>query len=110
MKLPNARTATVDLKKLESYILSSTHPIGRSKARFFRAVGFSENDVVSLQRVLLEVAQTGEVKETTTSAYGEKYTVDGTVSTPSGRRVRLRTIWIVSAGDTDPRFVTAYPF
>jgi hypothetical protein len=110
MKLPNAHAATVDPKKLEGYLLSSTHPIGRPKAQFFLAVGFSETEVVILERALLEVARTGEVAETTSSAHGVKYTVDGLVSTPSGRQVKLRTIWIVHAGDTSPRFVTAYPF
>jgi hypothetical protein len=103
MKLPNARGATVDPKKLEGYLLSSTHPIGRPKAQFFLAMGFRETDAVILER-------TGEVAETTPSAYGVKYTVDGVLSTPSGRQVRLRTIWIVDADDTRPRFVTAYPF
>jgi hypothetical protein len=110
MKLPNARAAKVDPKKLEGYLLSSTHPIGRPKAQFFLAVGFSERDCVHLERALLTVARTGEVAETATSAHGMKYTVDGVVSTPSGRRVKLRTIWIVDAGETNPRFVTAYPF
>ena len=103
MKLPNGRAARVDRKKLEGYLLSSTHPIGRSKAQFFLAVGFSEKEVAILERALLEVAGTGEVAETTTSPHG-------VLSTPSGRRVKLRTIWIVEAGDTSPRLVTAYPF
>jgi hypothetical protein len=110
MKLPNAVGATVDPKKLEGYLLSSTHPIGRPKAQFFLAMGFRETDAAILEHALLEVARTGEVAETTPSAYGVKHTVDGVLSTPSGRQVKLRTIWIVDAGDTRPRFVTAYPF
>ena len=110
MKLPNARAARIDPKKLEGYLLSSAHPIGRSKAQFFLAVGFRETEIVILESALLEVARTGEVAETQTSAHGVKYTVDGTVLTPSGRQVMLRTIWIVDAGDTSPRLVTAYPF
>lgn len=109
MKLPNAGGAKVDSKKLAGYLLSSTHPVGRSKAQFFLAVGFRETEVVILERALLEVARTGEVAETQTSAHGVKYTVDGAITTPSGRQVTLRTIWIVDAGDTCPRFVTAYP-
>ena len=91
MKLPNARAATVDPKKLEGYLLSSTHPIGRPKAQFFLAIGFIETDAAILQARLLEVARTGEVAETATSPYGVKYAVDGAVSTPSGRQVKLRT-------------------
>ena len=109
-KLPNARAARVDRKKLEGYLLSSAHPIGRSKAQFFLRVGFSQNDIAILERALLEVAVTGELAETTNSPHGVKYSVDGMLSTPSGRRVKVRTIWIVEAGDTGPRLVTAYPF
>src|SRR5882672_10704371 len=110
MRLPNATAAKVDPEKLKGYLLSSTHPIGRPKAQFFLAVGFSETDCEQLETALLDVARTGEVAETASSAHGMKYTVDGVVSTPSGRRVKLRTIWIIDAGETDPRFVTAYPF
>jgi hypothetical protein len=93
MKLPNARAARVDRKKLEGYLLSSTHPIGRPKAQFFLAMGFGETDAAILECALLEMARTGEVAETTTSPHGVKYTVNGMLSTPSGRRVKLRTIW-----------------
>jgi hypothetical protein len=110
MKLPNAQAARVERKKLEGYLLSSTHPIGRSKAKFFIAANFSENDVVILERALLELARTGEVAEISTSPHGVKYAVDGMLSNPSGQRLKLRTIWIVEAGETSPRLVTAYPF
>jgi hypothetical protein len=93
MKLPNARAATIDPKKLEGYLLSSTHPIGRPKAQFFLATGFGQTDAAILERALLEVARTGEVAETTTSAYGVKYTVDGTLSSPAGRQVTLVRFW-----------------
>jgi hypothetical protein len=75
MKLPKARAAKVDPKKLKGYLLSSTHPIGRPKAQFFLAVGFSETDVVPLERALLEVARTGEVAET--ANFGARREVHG---------------------------------
>jgi hypothetical protein len=97
----------IDRKKLEGYLLSPTHPIGGPKSRFFLRMGFNAE---ALERELLEVARSGDVSETTSSPHGVKYTVDGVVSTPSGRRVSLRTIWIVEQAGTSPRFVTAYPF
>jgi hypothetical protein len=106
--MPNARAATVDRQKVEDYLLSATHPIGGPRARFFFSVGFT--DAVALENALLEVAWIGDVASMTTSAHGVKYTVDGVVSTPSGRLVKLRTIWIVERADEGPRFVTAYPF
>jgi hypothetical protein len=86
MKLPNAGAAKVDRTKLEGYLLSSIHPIGRPKSQFFHGVGFSETDSAVLERALLEVAQTGEVAAVVTSTHGVKYTVDGEVWTPSGRQ------------------------
>jgi hypothetical protein len=84
------------------------YPIGGPKAQFFFSVGF--RDAVALENALLELAWTGDVASMTTSAHGVKYAVDGVVSTPAGRLVKLRTIWIVERAHEGPRFVTAYPF
>jgi len=35
--------------------------------------------------------------------------VDGELLTPLGRRVSVRTVWIVEGEEEIPRFVTAYP-
>jgi len=45
------------------------------------------------------------------SAHGEKYVVDGRVSShteKSGQRM-VRTVWIIDRGSDAPRLVTAYP-
>jgi len=39
--LPNADSAVIDEAKLQDYLLSHAHPVGRFKARFFMAMGFS---------------------------------------------------------------------
>jgi hypothetical protein len=43
------------------------------------------------------------------SIHGEKYIVEGTIATPVGRVVRVRTVWIIDRGETVPRLVTAFP-
>lgn len=108
MRLPNAEIARVDREKLEEYLLSETHPIGRSKAKFFRGVGFDESSIDVLVQGFLAIAKTEDVTQILASVHGVKYTVDGAVETPSGARVKLRTIWIVDQGQDRPRF-TAYP-
>ena len=40
MALPEAESARVDREKLTGYLLSESHPIGRSKAKFFRGDRF----------------------------------------------------------------------
>jgi len=47
--------------------------------------------------------------ETVGTHYGTKYVVTGILLTPSGRRARLTTVWIVLEGEDAPHFVTAYP-
>ena len=41
--------------------------------------------------------------------FGQKFELRGIVQTPSGRPLRVVTIWIIRAGEKFPRFVTAYP-
>ena len=44
MKLANGELARVALEKIEGYLLSDSHPVGRSKARFFRSVWIREGE------------------------------------------------------------------
>ena len=109
MALPEAESARVDREKLTGYLLSQSHPIGRSKAKFFRGIGFDESNAALLEQGLLGIARSEAVVESTLSRHGMKYIVDGAITTPLGSRVKLRTIWIIDQGQGTPRFVTAYP-
>ena len=44
MDLPNANLAIIDRAKLEGYLLSASHPVGRFKARFFARLGFTASE------------------------------------------------------------------
>ena len=59
MKLPGGDRAYVPPRKLLGYLLSSSHPVGGSKARFFRAVGFDDANVGVLERGLIVIAGSG---------------------------------------------------
>jgi len=109
LQLPNKEKAYVPPHKIVNYLLSETHAIGKSKARFLRSLGFDENTVAELEQGLLEIAQTGEVQESIVSPHGTKYVIDGFLKTPRGFSVQMRTIWIIEARHQAPRFVTAYP-
>ncbi len=109
MRLPHAERAVVDPTKVGAYLLSETHPVGKSKARFFREAGFDESTIDLLIRGLLRIARTQEVAETSATVHGLKYVLEGELEAPTGRRLRLRTVWIVDQGQERPRFVTAYP-
>ena len=109
MKLPNRESAYIPPSKLVDYLLSETHPVGRSKAKFWRAVGFDETNVAMLERGLIAIAHSEEVKEIVSSPYGVKYVIEGTLQTPAGNLIQVRTVWIIDTGQDHPRFVTAYP-
>jgi hypothetical protein len=111
VKLRNAHLAVVERHKILDYLLNSAHPDNGGKAQFFESLGFSVDASELLIDSLRALAQTGEVVETIKSPHGEKYVVDGSVSsqTESSRSRMVRTVWIIDWGLEAPRLVTAYP-
>jgi hypothetical protein len=91
------------------YLLNDAHPDNGGKALFFAALGFSREESQTLASALLKLAQETEVAITVETSHGIKYIVDGRLSTPSGKRAMVRTVWIVDKGSENPRLVTAYP-
>lgn len=109
MKLPNWENAYIQSSKLTGYLLSETHEVGRSKAKLLRAFGFNDSNVGMLGEELLNIVRTQDVVEVLTTGHGTKYVIDGEIKTPSERTLKLRTVWIIDTGQTEPRFVTARP-
>lgn len=108
MKLPNAERVEIEQKKIVEYLLSETHEEGRPKAEFFLRMGFSVGRWQELADVLRKHAVTYEVVEQIEFRHGTLYTVEGEINTPSGKRPRIRSVWIVGGGATAPRLVSAY--
>lgn len=109
MELPNRSRAYVSRNKITDYLLSETHVVGKSKAKFFQSFGFDETNAGRFERGLIAIAQKESVVETAETRYGAKYVIDGKLETPNGDMIRLRTIWLIETGDDVPRLVTAYP-
>lgn len=86
LKLPNAERAVVDPAKVRDYLLSPEHPLGRAKARFFAAVGFTRAAWPALQRALLDLAAGGQATLGRETPYGQKYEVRGMIQGPVGGR------------------------
>ncbi len=105
MKLPNGDKAIIPKDKLKDYLLSETHPVGSSKAKFFRGLGFNEANVEQLAKLLLHIARTNDVKNIRKLTYGTNYTVEGTI----GKTVKIVTVWFTKTEKSRPSFVTAYP-
>lgn len=81
----------------------------RSSSRFFTAVGYTRSEWTRLRNDLLTIAHRAEVVTEQQTKFGMKYVVDGVISSPTGRAVEVRTIWISDGPDDPPRLVTAYP-
>jgi hypothetical protein len=75
-----------------------------------KSLGFSVDATDLLIAALREIAQTGEVVESVETSHGEKYVVDGSLSshTEGSHSQIARTVWIIDWGLEAPRLVTAY--
>src|SRR5437016_1206856 len=108
MRLPNGERAFVDLRKIEDYCLSPTHPRGRHKARVLReALGIDRRDSEWLRQILLDAARSGEAVVLANDAFGIRWQIDIPVER-HGKRTVVRSIWIVQTRDDRPRLVTCW--
>lgn len=108
MLLPNAQGAIIHEAKLRGYPLSEMHPVGRFKARFFAALGFTEvnwREFSAARRAqhLTEPATPGSAV-----AFGQTYTIRAIPKGPTGAAL-VTSVWFLPTGDAAARFVTAYP-
>jgi hypothetical protein len=109
MKLPHGHVATVSRIKVLGYLLDDSHPRGRSKAMFFRRLGFDPAEPRFLEEELMRLARENEVLLSTETEFGVRYVIDGWVVSPTAAQAEIRTVWFVHPGEEIPRFVTAHP-
>ena len=109
MKLPNHDQALIPRAKILDYLLSAAHQVGRHKAAFFTQFGFTTDDWSALALALMQHAAEHNTAFANESPFGTRYTVEGELDTPDGRRPVIRTVWFIETGEETPRFVTAYP-
>ena len=110
MRLPNSGRAIVEDAKVRDYLLAPDHPVGRPKARFFMALGFTRDAWPRLRDALLAVARDGEAEIGEATVFGQKSAVRGIVRGPAGRTAAVLTAWIIRRGEDAPRLVSAYPW
>src|SRR5262249_45911754 len=84
------KPANVMLKKagakLRDYLLSRTHPVGRFKARFFTALGFSAEQWRELETALRTDHLSQPAESVGTNERGQKYSIRAILKGPSARR------------------------
>jgi hypothetical protein len=108
MKLPNPDRALVPQAKIEGYLLSSAHLVGRHKQIFFRSLGYAQSEWRVLERDIRAFAGR-DARVTGKTKYGQKYEVRGGITGPNNCTARIVTAWIVRGSEDFPRFLTAYP-
>jgi hypothetical protein len=108
-RLPNGDKAMVEAAKLTDYLLSLAHKEGMGKAKFFIQFGFTCAQPNVLESSLLKHGLTQPVVEVKTTEHGVKYVLECSVPSHDGRNPCIRSVWIVDAGKTTPRLVTAFP-
>ena len=109
MLIPNADRVTIDAAKLRDYLLSAIHPIGRFKARFFAALGFSSPRWEELADALRLQHLTQAAVAMPPTIHGQKFTISAILVGPTGRSAVVVSVWFIPTGGHAPRFVTAYP-
>jgi len=109
VKLPGAERAVIDDAKIRGYLLSESHPVGRFKAKFFVAMGYSASAWRVLAADLRSHALANEGVATEANEYGQKYEVRGSLKRPAKRSAVVVSVWIVLRDEDFPRFVTAFP-
>lgn len=109
MKLPNRENAQVPKEKLFNYLLSTSHPAGKAKAKFFRKLGFNESNTNTLINEFLKIARANDVFEFRETSHGINYLIKGQIKSPNGRAASIKTVWVVDKLDKSPRLVTAIP-
>ncbi|MEO0759174.1 MAG: DUF6883 domain-containing protein [Cyanobacteria bacterium J06648_16] len=110
MELPNRDEAYIQTTKLTGYLLSETHVVGKSKAKFFRAKGFNETNLPLLEQALLNLARTQPVQSSAQTIHGTKYVIIGAINTALASTISVLSVRIIDSGQTASRFVTARPY
>jgi len=108
VKLPNFERAIIPREKLLDYLLSSAHPVGQFKARFFRSLGYTNDNWTKLERDIREILNNDAIV-TEQTEYGQKYVVTGIIQGPTNKSAKIVTAWIILDDEKLPRFITAHP-
>lgn len=107
MKLPNGDQAEIPMEKLIGYCLNPEHPSGKHKARVFTSVlGITVENAEILYDLIKSAAIAGEVIQQNNTEFGQQFKVDWIV--PDTDRIKLRTIWEITAKNPYPRLITAF--
>jgi hypothetical protein len=103
MTLPDRHRTPVAPAEITEYLLSQSHPGGRTKAEFFMRFGFRIERRQELADAIREAGVSHPLAAVVQSRHGVRYVVGGSLRTPDGRTPRVHTVWIVEPEGSGPR-------
>ncbi|WP_228465450.1 DUF6883 domain-containing protein [Listeria seeligeri] len=107
--LPNLENATISPKKLTEYALNPEHPIGGNKAKVFEStLGYNKSNADDLLKQVYDKLPESEAVLGNLDVYGQRYTVDMSITGPNGKAKTVRTGWIIKPNSTSPELTTIY--
>lgn len=109
MKIPGRDNGIIPIEKIRDYLLSSDHPIGKFKAKFFYNLGYSQENWEVLAEEIQRILKQGDVTKVENTDYGKKYIVEGRLKSLTGVARDVVTVWFVRQGEKTPRLITVYP-
>ena len=108
-KLPNANKVTIDQNKVKNYALDPNHPVGRNKAKVFDSVlGYNQSNADQLIKQLQAKLPSSVAVFGVKDQFGQRITVDVSITGPNGNTAIVRTGWILEPGSEIPRMTTIY--
>jgi len=107
--LLNAEHAIVDYRKLSTYSLDVTHPVGGHKARVFQsALGYNPTNSDVLAGRIREGILTAPAKILNADQYGQRMAVEMPILGINGETVIVRSGWIYEPDAVVPRMTTIF--
>ena len=107
--MPNVDNATINPKKITESALNPEHPVGGNKAKVFEsALGYNQSNADDLMRQIYDKLPSNEAVLGKLDQYGQRYTVDISITGPNGKTVNVRTGWIIKSDSNVPELTTIF--
>ena len=103
-------SGTIERNKLDSYLLSPYHPLGKHKARLWGSVfGFDRSDSELLESAIRTQLNQANPTEKLGGPVRRWQLVIPRFRGPNGNEGPVLTAWALEPGKDSPHLVTAYP-
>ncbi len=109
MRIPRAEDAVIAPEKLRDDLLNPEQRRGATKARLLYAFGYHRDNWRQLEADLREQHLTQDVQQVAESGFGVRYEIRSPIAMPSGRSLRMCSVWQIATGSDLPRLITKYP-